>query len=113
MDTSRVGRSVLLCFFAATLVTSCKRNDSVTQAEKTDKVNGVAVPSIAETKQIAQEGFVFGLPLVMYYTSTYELFVDPTSSQYKAPIGKLTNEARVFTYKDLPSSRLTATRPTA
>jgi len=26
--------------------------------------------------------------------------VDPNSGQFKAPIGKLTNEARVFTYKD-------------
>jgi hypothetical protein len=100
METSRVGRSVLLCFFAATLFTSCKRNDSVTQAERSDRSNGVAVPSIEETKQIAQEGFVFGLPLVMAYTATYEFFVDTTSSQYKAPIGKLANEARVFTYKD-------------
>jgi hypothetical protein len=58
------------------------------------------VPSLAETKAIAQEGFIFGLPIVMYYTSAYELFVDPTSSQYKVPIGQLTNEARVFTPKD-------------
>ena len=36
----------------------------------------------------------------MYYTSTYELFVDTTSSQYKAPVGQLFNEARVFTPKD-------------
>ena len=36
----------------------------------------------------------------MFYTSAYELFVDKTSSQYKAPIGTLTNEARVFTYED-------------
>ena len=36
----------------------------------------------------------------MYYTSAYELFVDPTSGQFKAPIGTLTNEARVFTYRD-------------
>src|SRR5277367_3328208 len=81
------------------LVTGCK-NDPVTQAEKADKINGVAVPGIEETKQIAQEGFIYGLPLVMYYTSAYELFVDPTSGQFKAPVGKLNNEARVFTYKD-------------
>jgi hypothetical protein len=80
-------------------VSGCKK-DQVSQAEKADKINGVAVPTIEETKQIAQDGFVFGLPLVTYYTSTYELFVDTTSSQYKAPVGKLTNEARVFTYKD-------------
>jgi hypothetical protein len=93
-------RSAMICALAVSLVTGCKRNDPVTQAEKQDKINGVAVPGIEETKQIAQEGFVYGLPLVMYYTSAYELFVDSTSSQYKAPVGTLTNEARVFTYKD-------------
>ena len=80
--------------------TNSKPSDPLTQAKKADKISGVAPPGILETKRIAQEGFVFGLPLVMYYTSTYELFVDTTSSQYKAPIGQLTNEARVFTYKD-------------
>src|SRR5260370_22105504 len=40
------------------------------------------------------------MPVRMYYASGYELFVDCTASQYKAAIGKLTNEARVFTYKD-------------
>ncbi len=100
MKIHNVGRWALLCLLIATLVAGCKRNDAISQAEKADKINGVAVPSIEETKQIAQEGFIYGLPLVMYYTSAYELFVDPTSGQFKAPIGKLTNEARVFTYKD-------------
>src|SRR5271168_810182 len=95
-----VFRSVLMCLLAATLVAGCHKNDAVSQAEKADKINGVAVPGIEETKQIAQEGFIYGLPLVMYYTSAYELFVDPTSGQFKAPVGKLNNEARVFTYKD-------------
>src|SRR5271168_2457916 len=95
-----VFRSVLMCLLAATLVAGCHKNDAVSQAEKADKINGVAVPGIDETKQIAQAGFIYGLPIVMNYVSTYELFIDPTSSQYKAPIGKLFNEARVFTYKD-------------
>jgi hypothetical protein len=76
------------------------KTDAISQAEKADRLNDVAMPGIRETKAIAQEGFIYGLPLVMYYTSTYELFVDPTSSQYKAPIGTLTNEGRVFTPKD-------------
>jgi hypothetical protein len=83
------------------LIAGCgSKNDAITQAEKKDVINGVPVPSVAEVKGIAQEGFIFGLPIVMYYTSAYELFVDPTSSQFKAPIGQLTNEARVFTPKD-------------
>ena len=104
MMTTKIFRPIpwtLVCLLTAILLAGCqKKNDAISQAEKTDKINGVAVPGVEETKQIAQEGFVYGLPLVMYYTSAYELFVDPSSSQYKAPIGKLTNEARVFTYKD-------------
>jgi len=72
------------------------KNDAISAAEKSETDH----PSIVETKRIAEEGLIYGLPLVMYYTSAYELFVDKTSSQYKAPIGVLTNEARVFTYED-------------
>jgi hypothetical protein len=73
-----------------------RKSDAISEAEKGETER----PGIIETKAIAEEGLIYGLPLVMYYTSTYELFLDPTSSQYKAPIGTLTNEARVFTYKD-------------
>ena len=89
-----------LSFVALSLAGCSHTNDAVSQAEKKDAINGVAVPSLAETKAIAEEGFVFGLPIVMYYTSAYELFVDSTSSQFKAPVGTLFNEARVFTPKD-------------
>jgi hypothetical protein len=83
------------------LIAGCgSNNDAFNQAGKKDAINGVPAPTLAETKAIAQEGLIFGLPIVMYYTSTYELFVDPTSSQFKAPVGQLFNEARVFTPKD-------------
>src|SRR5277367_2589456 len=87
---------LLTCAFTASALAGCGKNDAVSQAEKKDAINGVPVPSLAETKTIAQEGFIFGLPIVMYYTSSYELFVDKTSSQFKATTGQLTNEARVF-----------------
>src|SRR5580692_3396766 len=94
----RAVQAVALSLF---LIAGCgSNNDAVNQAGKKDASNGVPAPTLAETKAIAQEGFVFGLPIVMYYTSTYELFVDPTSSQFKAPVGQLFNEARVFTPKD-------------
>ena len=73
-----------------------RKSDAISEAEKGEADR----PSIVETKAIAEEGLIYGLPLVMYYTSAYELFVDKTSSQYKAPIGTLTNETRVFTYED-------------
>ena len=88
------------CAACLLFTAGCNKNDAINQAGKKDGINGVPVPTLAETKAITQEGFVFGLPIVMYYTSAYELFVDKTSSQYKAPIGQLFNEARVFTPKD-------------
>jgi len=98
MNLKLVATSVLS---SSIILAGCSHaGDAVSQAEKQDAINGVAVPSLADTKAIAQEGFIFGLPIVMYYTSSYELFVDKTSSQFKAPTGQLTNEARVFTPKD-------------
>src|SRR4249920_11125 len=54
----------------------------------------------AETKAIAEEGFIYGLPIVMGYAVMYEYAVDKNSGQYKAPFNQIQNEARVFTYKD-------------
>src|SRR5437773_1710427 len=53
-----------------------------------------------ETKAIAEEGFIYGLPIVMNYGVMYEYAVDKNSGQYKAPFNQINNEARVFTYKD-------------
>jgi hypothetical protein len=54
----------------------------------------------AETKVIAEEAFIYGLPIVMNYAVMYEYCVDKNSGQYKAPFNQIKNEARVFTYKD-------------
>src|ERR1700704_5657285 len=57
-------------------------------------------PDIREAKAIAEEGFIYGLPIVMNYAVMYEYAVDRTSGQFKAPFNQINNEARVFTYKD-------------
>ncbi len=54
----------------------------------------------AETRAIAEEGFIYGLPIVMNYAVMYEYAVDRDSGQFKAPFNQIKNEARVFTYKD-------------
>jgi hypothetical protein len=54
----------------------------------------------AETKAIAEEGFIYGLPIVMNYAVMYEYSVDRNSGQFKAPFNQIKNEPRVFTYKD-------------
>jgi hypothetical protein len=70
--------------------------DAISQAEKTEKDR----PSIRETKAIAEEGFIYGLPIVMNYAVMYEYAVDKNSGQFKAPFNQIHNEARVFTYQD-------------
>jgi hypothetical protein len=57
-------------------------------------------PDIREAKAIAEEGFIYGLPIVMNYAVMYEYSVDKNSGQYKAPFNQIKNEPRVFTYKD-------------
>ena len=71
-------------------------NDAISNAEKAEK----GKPGIAETKAIAEEGFIYGLPIVMNYAVMYEYVVDRDSGQFKAPFNQIKNEARVFTYKD-------------
>jgi hypothetical protein len=58
------------------------------------------MPGIEEAKAIAEEGFIYGLPIVMNYDVMYEYFVDKNSGQYKGPFNKISNEHRVFTYED-------------
>src|SRR5512139_2059060 len=83
------------------LLAGCgKKNDTVAQAEKQDATAGVAAPGIEEVKAIAEEGFVYGLPIVMNYAVMYEYVIDRNSGQFKAPFNTIHNEHRVFTYQD-------------
>lgn len=45
----------------------------------------IAAPGIGETKTIAEEGFIFGLPLVMAYAAIYDYAVDTGSGRFKTP----------------------------
>ena len=91
----------LCSVFAAALVTGCAaKGDPIVAAEQADKKAGIAAPGIAETKAIAEEAFIYGLPIVMNYAIMNEYCVDKDSGQYKAPFNTIYNEARVFTYKD-------------
>ncbi len=82
-------------------VTGCeKKSDPVTQAARADEAAAVPAPDLAEVKSIAEDGFIYGLPLVMCYTAAYEFWVDKTSGQFKGPMNELYNERRVFTWQD-------------
>ena len=57
------GIVILLVIFAV----GCGAGDSISQAEKGETNR----PGIAETRAIAQEGFIYGLPIVMNYAVQY------------------------------------------
>jgi len=54
----------------------------------------------AELSNIAEEGFIYGLPIVMNYAVMYSYAVDRDSGQFKAPFNQIKNVPRVYTYKD-------------
>jgi hypothetical protein len=57
-------------------------------------------PGFFGAKDIAEAGFIYGLPIVMNNGVMYEYTVDRTSGQFKAPFNQIKNEPNVFTYKD-------------
>src|SRR5947207_15270361 len=92
--------TALVSAIAKTLIIGCeKKGDAISSAEQADKKAGIAAPGIEETKAIAEEGFIYGLPIVMNYAVMNEFCVDKNSGQYKAPFNQINNEARVFTYQ--------------
>jgi hypothetical protein len=101
MPTHALRIAALCAMIAVALLPGCdKKADPVSAAVQADKKAGVAAPGIVETKAIAEEAFIYGLPLVMNYAVMQEFVVDKNSGQYKAPFNTISNEARVFTYKD-------------
>ena len=90
-----MGRALRRCGNAACGLR--KKDDPLAQAERKDAATGVSAPGMADTKAIAEEAFVYGLPIVMNYAVMHEFSVDRNSGQFKAPFNTLSNEARVFT----------------
>ncbi len=62
--------------------------------------NNVEWPNLLEAKDIAEEGFIYGLPLVMNYAVMQEYAVDRNSGQYKAPFNEIYNMHHVATPAD-------------
>ena len=57
-------------------------------------------PSLLEAKDIAEEGFIYGLPLVMNYAVMQEFAVDKNSDQFKAPFNEIDNMHTVASPED-------------
>ena len=89
-----------LAITCATFVGCNKQNDAISSTEQADKKAGIEVPSIEEVKTIAEEGFIYGLPIVMNYAVMNEYAVNKDSGQFKAPFNQIKNSANVYTYKD-------------
>jgi hypothetical protein len=77
-----------------------KNNDTITQTERKEAAAGIPAPGLEEVKAIAEEGLVYGLPIVMNYAVMYEYVVDRNSGQWKAPFNQIASDHQVFTYKD-------------
>lgn len=98
---SNIRNWAILLVAATMLVAGCgKKDDPIAQAEKKDVAKGVAAPGIAEVKAIAEEGFIYGLPLVMNYAVMNEFAVDTKGSQFKAPFNQIYNFQQPITYKE-------------
>ena len=88
----------LICIGALALTTSCKNGDNK-DTENTEMASDSV--TVADYKAIAEEGFVYGLPLVMNYAIMNEYAIDKNSSQFKAPFNQIKSIPRVYTYKDV------------
>ncbi|WP_075354246.1 DUF1254 domain-containing protein [Desulfovibrio sp. DV] len=90
-------RAFLAVMATMLLLAGCARHgDVVAKAREQDKDR----LDFAQIRAIAEEGFIYGLPIVMNYAVVYEYSIDRNSGQYKAPFNQLCNDSQVLTYKD-------------
>ena len=87
-------RDLLRSAALAAITASTAKSVPVLAQASTDR------PSFLKAKDIAEAGFIYGLPIVMGYGVMYEFAVDRNSGQFKAPFNQIANAANVFTYKD-------------
>ena len=93
----RFFNGVLGIAIGLSLLAGCgKKDDPITQAEKKDKNE----PGMIAIKDIAEEAYIYGFPMLMNYGVMHAYFIDRNSGQFKAPFNTIYNEARVFTPKD-------------
>src|ERR1700736_2918018 len=58
-------------------------------------------PGFFKAKDIAEAGFIYGLPIVMNYGVMYEYAVDRNSGQFKAPFNQIKNEPNHIEREDV------------
>lgn len=82
------------------LISSDNYGGSIAEAQPISQASRRTTPSVAETKAIAEEGFIYGLPIVMNYAVMNEFVINKDSGQYKGPFNTILSDSRVFTYED-------------
>jgi hypothetical protein len=84
----------------AFLIGVSQRNEAVMPQVQQPIATSPPAPSLEEFQAIAEEGYIYGLPIVMNYGVLYDYIIDKNSGQWKAPFNTISNERRVFTYQD-------------
>jgi hypothetical protein len=87
-------RGLLGSIALATIAVSAAKPAPVLAQTSSDR------PGFFGAKDIAEAGFIYGLPIVMNYAVMYDYAVNRNSGQFKAPFNHVKNEPNVFTYKD-------------
>jgi hypothetical protein len=85
----------LLRSAALAAITTATSNSVLAQAQ-----TSADRPGFLKAKDIAEAGFIYGLPIVMNYAVMHEYAIDRDSGQFKAPFNQIKNEPNVYTYKD-------------
>src|SRR6187402_1375619 len=100
LTTSCEPEGIFLMFTKRDLLRSTAAIAAGAAIAKPSLLMAQSYPGIIEAKAIAEEGFIYGLPIVMNYAVMYEYAVDKNSGQFKAPFNQIKNEPNVYTYKD-------------
>ena len=66
----------------------------------TTQVEPKTGPTIAETRAIAKDAYIYGFPMVQCYVTMYAFSIDKHNPQYKGPFNAPLSFARVFTPGD-------------
>ena len=57
-------------------------------------------PELADIKDIAEEGFIYGLPIVMNSAVMSEFTLDKDSGQYQESYNRIYSDSQIFTYEN-------------
>ncbi len=73
---------------------------SIAVAIATTTASAQTAPGPNETRVLAEEAFIYGLPLSMFYKIMNQYAINKESGQFKAPFNTIKNEPKVYTPAD-------------